>query len=68
MMNRANLFLSGEDDAYTLTLMKPASSEYNGKLIVIYEDAFGDVNLNIMTPQAIFKNYGVDIELINNFI
>lgn len=68
MMNRANLFLLGEDDAYTLTLMKPASSEYNEKLIVIYEDAFGDVNLNIMTPQAIFKNYGVDIELINNFI
>lgn len=67
-MNRANLFLLGEDDAYTLTLMKPASSEYNEKLIVIYEDAFGDVNLNIMTPQAIFKNYGVDIELINNFI
>ena len=67
-MERKNIILSNEDSEFALTIMYPMSGEYSGKLFVIYEDALGDVDLKIMIPEAIAKNYDVSLEEINVFI
>ena len=68
MRDRKNLvIMESEDSDYVLTIMKPMSTEHSGKLIVLYEDAFGDVNMNIMLPKGIVANYNVDIEKLEEF-
>ncbi len=67
-MERKNIILSDIDNEFALTIMYPMSGEYEGKLFVIYEDSLGDVDLKIMTPKAIAKNYDVSLEEIKVFI
>lgn len=67
-MERKNIVLGQEDSEFALTIMIPMSGEHDGRLFVLYEDAFGDADLKIMTPKAIAKNYNVDLEEINVFI
>ena len=63
--SRKNVILSNEDGDYLLTLMKPSSTEHKNKIIVLYEDAYGDVSTNVMTTKAIMNNYGVTQEELN---
>lgn len=65
---RENIILCSEDGDYCITLLYPSSSSYGDKLIVIYEDAYGDVDLKIMKSDVIAKNYNVSIDEINTFI
>lgn len=66
-MNRDTLVLIVEEE-FALTLMYPMSGEHDCKLIVLYEDAHGEVDMKIMTPKAIANNYSVSIDEINTFI
>lgn len=66
-MNRKNIVLTNEYDNCALTLMYPMSSEHEGKLFVIYEDALGDVQFKIMKLNAICLNYDVDETKVNSF-
>jgi hypothetical protein len=68
MKKRENIVFSNEDSEFALTIMYPMSGEYEGRLFVLYEDAYGDADLKIMTPEAIAKNYDVSLEEINVFI
>ncbi len=67
-MKRENIILTNEEGEFALTIMYPMSGEYEGRLFIIYEDSLGDVDLKIMTPKAIAKNYNVSLEEINVFI
>ena len=67
-MERKNIILTQEEGDFALTIMYPMSGEYSGKLFLIYEDAFGEADFKIMTPEAIAKNYNVSLEEINVFI
>ena len=67
-MKRENIILTQEEGEFALTIMYPMSGEYEGRLFVLYEDAFGDADLKIMTPKAIAKNYDVSLDEINVFI
>jgi hypothetical protein len=67
-MKRANIVLSNEEAEFALTIMYPMSGEYEGRLFVLYEDALGDADFKIMTPNAIVKNYNVSLEELNVFI
>ena len=67
-MKRKNIILSNEENEFALTIMYPMSGEYEGRLFVLYEDAFGEADLKIMTPKAIAKNYNVSLDEINVFI
>ncbi len=67
-MKRENIILTNEEGEFALTIMYPMSGEYEGKLFVLYEDSLADADLKIMTPKAIAKNYGVNLEEINVFI
>ena len=67
-MERKNIVLGHEEGEFAITLMIPMSGEHDGRVFVIYEDAFGDAELKIMTPEAVAKNYDVDLDEINKFI
>lgn len=67
-MKRDNIVLTNEEAEFALTIMYPMSGEYEGRLFVLYEDAFGDADLKIMTPKAVAKNYDVSLDEINVFI
>jgi len=67
-MKRENIVLTNEEGEFALTIMYPMSGEYEGRIFVLYEDAWGDADLKIMTPKAVAKNYNVSLEEINVFI
>jgi len=67
-MERKNIVLGNEDGEFALTIMNPMSGAHDGKVFVIYEDAFGEADLKIMTPKAVSNNYDVDLEEINVFM
>lgn len=67
-MKRENIVLTEEEGEFALTIMYPMSGEYQDRLFVLYEDAFGEADLKIMTPKAIVKNYNVSLDEINVFI
>ena len=54
---RENLIYFVEEDESMITIMKPMSGMFSGRLLVIFEDAFGEVDTKIMTIQGIMKNY-----------
>lgn len=65
MTNRVVKTKYDEDNA--VTILKPLSSEHEGKLIVVFEDAYGDLNMNLMTEDAVKLNYYVTDEEIEDF-
>lgn len=69
MILKRNAFtLHIDDTAYTF--MMPLSAEHNGKLLKIYEDAYGDMNTCFMSIQEIidlYKNHNESVlELIHS--
>lgn len=69
-MKRKNIILipNEEDSEFALTIMYPMSNMFDGKIFALIEDSFGDVDLKIMTPEAVAKNFDVSLEEINKFI
>jgi hypothetical protein len=63
---RKNLLLVGDD--FTLTILKPQQASWDGKVFCLYEDAYGDVDLKIMTPDALKSNFECDMSGIDDFI
>ena len=59
MNKRDNILVASNEEQYALTIFYPSSYYYEGKLIVVYEDAGGDVDIKIMTPRGIVKNYPI---------
>ena len=67
MIHKRNAFtVYIEDMAYTF--MKPLSGEHEGKLLKIYEDAYGDMQSEYMPIHEIIKVYGLIVEDINKVI
>jgi hypothetical protein len=48
------------EDDWKITLIKPSSSEYSGKYIVVFEDAYGSVSKDIQTAGEICAQYGIN--------
>lgn len=65
---RKALMFTLEHEECALTIMKPLSGKFPTQVIAIYEDAYGEVDMRIMTPQAISSNYGIDLQEIELFI
>lgn len=45
------------DEDMAMTLLKPISSEYNNYLIVIYEDAYGEMTAKLTPIITLRKNF-----------
>jgi hypothetical protein len=56
-----------DDEGSAVTILKPLSSEHENKLIVIYEDAYGEFGINLMTERAIINNHHVTEEELEEF-
>ena len=56
-----------DDEGSAITILKPLSSEHENKLIVIYEDAYGEFGINLMTDRAVMNNYNVTEEELKEF-
>jgi len=65
MTNRVVKTKYDEDNA--VTILKPLSSEHDGKLIVIFEDAYGDFGINLMTEKGVMNNYQITEKEIEEF-
>lgn len=57
-----------EHEDSVITIMKPLSGEFTTQVLVIYEDAYADIDMRLMTPDAVASNYGVDIQEIEEFL
>lgn len=65
---RKALMFTLEHEDSVITIMKPMSGEFTKQVIVVYEDAYGEVDMRLMTPQGVSSNYGVDLQEIELFI
>lgn len=61
---------SVEDDTAAITIIKPSSGEFTqfGKYIVLYENAFGGLNLSTLTIEQIAAKYEIDIRDLEDVI
>ena len=51
------------DGEASITILVPYSGYYEGsRYLVIYEDAFGDYSLNMLSKNEISKKYGIKEE------
>lgn len=55
------------DDDSAVTILNPLSSEHSGKLIVIFEDAYGDFDMNMMTEEAVMMNHNITEKELEEF-
>ena len=55
------------NDDSAITLLNPLSNEHENKLIVIFEDAYGSIEMNLMTDKAIIMNYDITKEELVKF-
>lgn len=61
---RTGYCFSIEDGDASITTLKPLSGEYypNGLYLVIYEDAYGELTINILSKDEISKKYNINRE------
>jgi len=59
-----------EDDTAAITIIKPSSGELSqfGKYIVLYENAFGNLELKTLTIEEIAIKYEIDKKCLENVL
>jgi len=59
-----------EDGEASITIFKARSGEFSqfGKYIVLYESAFGEINLSTLTIGQIAAKYTIDIKVLEDVI
>ena len=67
MIHKRNAFTVYIDDM-ALTFMKPLSGEHEGKLLKVYEDAYGDLQSEYMTIHEVIKVYGLIVDNIDKIV
>lgn len=67
MIHKRNAYtIHIEDMAFTF--MKPLSGEHNGKLLKVYEDAYGDMKAEYMRIEDIKDRYEISDVDFNTFL
>lgn len=51
----------------SLTLVRPASAYHARKIIVIYQDAYGEVNQELLTISEMAEKYTIPIKVLRQF-
>lgn len=67
MTNRIVKTKYDDDSDSAVTILKPLSSEHENKLIVIFEDAYGEFGINLMTEKAVMINHNLTEEELKEF-
>lgn len=62
--NAATIF----DEDTAITIMKPFSNAYKGKIMVIYEDQYGEIVTNFEDIEEFRLRYDVDDEEFNELL
>jgi len=57
---------------FQLVVLKPSSGYFEGKIISIYQDAYGNVETSLVTPEELREKYlptfDIDINLIKRIL
>lgn len=61
---KRNVCININDGETIVTLMKPFSGEYDGKLIAIIEDSYGELDTDLMKISEVTEKYGITSEQI----
>lgn len=65
---RKTIVITTPSEDGMITLLKPTSSEHHDKLFVVYEDAYGDYNFDILSYGEIAIKYYMDVKYLNKLI